>query len=150
IVSDVRERLSIEQRPVDGDLDDDRWRLLQAVTGFLINAAAAAGSGGLILVLEDLHWADRGTLDLLQHLSRTLAGTRLMVVGTYRDVEVDRAHPLSSTLAELRRSSAFTRVLLRGLTVDEVHRMMNQIRGQEVPWSRAEAIHRQTEGNPLF
>ncbi len=71
-------------------------------------------------------------------------------MGTYRDVEVDRAHPLSSALAELRRSGAFSRIPLRGLTVDEVHRMMHLIRGQEVPWSRAEAIHRQTEGNPLF
>ena len=55
-----------------------------------------------------------------------------------------------ATLAELRRSSPLPRVSLRGLTVDEVHRMMNIIRGQDVPWGRAEAIHRQTEGNPLF
>src|SRR5439155_11419923 len=79
-----------------------------------------------------------------------LAGARLLVVGSYRDVEVDRSHPLSGALAELRRGANFQRVPLRGLTVDEVHRMMNAIRGQEVPWSRAEAIHRQTEGNPLF
>src|SRR5207249_9964977 len=54
------------------------------------------------------------------------------------------------TLAELRRIASFSRVPLRGLTVDEVHRMMTIIRGQEAPWARAEAIHRQTEGNPLF
>ena len=77
-------------------------------------------------------------------------GARLLIVGTYRDVEVDRAHPLSATLAELRRTGSLPRVALRGLTIDEVHRMMNIIRGQEVPWGRAEAIHRQTEGNPLF
>ncbi len=63
---------------------------------------------------------------------------------------MDRAHPLSAALAELRRTTPFARVALRGLTVDEVHRMMRAIRGQEVPWGRAEAIHRQTEGNPLF
>ncbi|MEE8561738.1 MAG: hypothetical protein V3S91_07190, partial [Gemmatimonadota bacterium] len=104
----------------------------------------------MLVVLEDLHDADRGTLDLLLHVSRNLQGTRLLIVGTYRDVEVDRAHPLSSALAELRRSGSFLRVLLHGLTVDEVHRMYCIIRGQEVPWSRAEVIHRQTEGNPLF
>ena len=65
-------------------------------------------------------------------------------------MEVDRTHPLSSALAELRRAAGLVRVPLRGLTVDEVHRMYCLIRGQEVPWSRAEAIHRQTEGNPLF
>src|SRR5207245_2362432 len=84
------------------------------------------------------------------HLSRGLQGSRLLIVGTYRDVEVDRGHPLSGALAELRRAATFLRVPLRGLTVDEVQRMMSIVRGQEVPWSRAEAIHRQTEGNPLF
>src|SRR5207247_2356865 len=77
-------------------------------------------------------------------------GARRLTGGPYRDVEVDRSHPLSGALAELRRAASFGRVSLRGLTVDEVHRMMALIRGQEVPWSRAEAIHRQTEGNPLF
>jgi hypothetical protein len=146
IISEIRDRVSVELRPA-GDPEDDRWRLFQAITGFLRNAASVHP---ILLVLEDLHWADHGTLDFLVHLSRNLAASRLLVVGTYRDVEVDRSHPLSATLAELRRSASFHRVPLRGLTVDEVNRMMNAIRGQEVPWSRAEAIHRQTEGNPLF
>jgi class 3 adenylate cyclase len=77
-------------------------------------------------------------------------GARLLVVGTYRDVEVDRAHPLSSALAELRRGSSSQRVLLRGLTADEVQRMLSGISGPGVPWGLAEAVHRQTEGNPLF
>src|SRR5207249_9199641 len=95
-------------------------------------------------------WADRGTLDLLVFLARQLTGTRLLIVGNYRDVEVDRAHPLSGTLAELRRASSFQRIPLRGLTADEVQRMMNTIAGQDVSYSLSEAVHRQTEGNPLF
>ena len=82
---------SVELRAA-GDPEEDRWRLLQAVTGFLRNASTVQP---LLLVLEDLHWADRGTLDLLLHLARNLQGARLLIVGTYRDVEVDRAHPLS-------------------------------------------------------
>ena len=85
-----------------------------------------------MLVLEDLHWADRGTLDMLLHVARNLQGVRLLVVGTYRDVEVDRVHPLSATLAEMRHIGALPRVLLRGLTVEEVHRMYNALRGQDV------------------
>ncbi|MHB8577955.1 MAG: TIR domain-containing protein, partial [Dehalococcoidia bacterium] len=104
----------------------------------------------LVLVLEDLHDADRGTLELLQFLARQLTGTRLLVVGTYRDVEVDRAHPLSATLAELQRGASFVRVRLRGLTADEVQRMIAAIAGQDVTWRLAEAVYRQTEGNPLF
>jgi len=103
-----------------------------------------------LLVLEDLHWADQGTLDLLLHLARNLQGARLLVIGTYRDVEVDRGHPLSATLAELRRGADFSRVLLRGLGTPEVQRMLAAITGSEAPGSLAESIHRQTEGNPLF
>jgi len=146
LVSEVRDRLQVELRP-PGDPEDDRWRLLQAVSGFLHSASMIQP---LLLVLEDLHDADRGTIDLLLHLARNLQGARILIVGTYRDVEVDRGHPLSSALAELRRAGSLLRVPLRGLTVDEVQRMMSMVRGQEVPWSRAEAIHRQTEGNPLF
>src|ERR687897_493951 len=130
-----------------GEPEDDRWRLLQAVTAFLRNAS---GVQPLALLLEDLHWSDRGTLDLLQHLARNMGGARLLVVGTYRDVEVDRTHPLSSALAELRRIQNFTSVRLRGLSIDEVQRMMSNIRGQEISRSRAELVYRQTEGHPLF
>jgi tetratricopeptide (TPR) repeat protein len=146
IVSEVRDRVSVELRDAS-DPEDDRWRLLQSVTTFLRNAASVQP---LVIVLEDLHWADRGTLDLLQHVARNLQGARLVVVGTYRDVEVDRSHPLSGAVAELRRSGSFLRLPLRGLTVDEVHRMYESLRGNEVPWNQAEQVHRQTEGNPLF
>jgi hypothetical protein len=146
IVSEVRERLAIEPRP-PADPEEDRWRLLQAVGEFLRDASKVQP---LVVVLEDLHWADQGTLDLLVHLARNLGGVRLLLIGTYRDVEVDRAHPLSGVLAELRRGANVGRLLLRGLTADEVQRMMSQLSGQEVPWRLAEAVHRQTEGNPLF
>jgi tetratricopeptide (TPR) repeat protein len=146
IVSEVRDRVSVELRDAS-DPEDDRWRLLQSVTTFLRNASSVQP---LVIVLEDLHWADRGTLDLLQHVARNLQGARLVIVGTYRDVEVDRTHPLSGVVAELRRSGTFLRVPLRGLTVDEVHRMYEQIRGQTVAWAQAEIVHRATEGNPLF
>jgi len=146
IVSEIRERLKIKLRP-PGSPEEERYRLMQAVTGFLCNAAAVQP---LVVVLEDLHDADRGTLEMLTHVARNLAGARLLIVGTYRDVEVDRAHPLSASLAELRRISSYGRVLLRGLNPDEVRRMLESIQGQDVPWGLAEAVHRQTEGNPLF
>ena len=147
IVSEIRDRVQVEPRDA-GDPDDDRYRLLQAVTDFLRHASMVQP---LCVVLEDLHDADRGTLDMLVHVARNLSGARLLIIGTYRDVQVDRAHQLSNTLAELRRGGSFTRVPLRGLTVDEVHRLVVQLSGnQDVPWSFAEAVHRQTEGNPLF
>ena len=146
IVSEVRDRAEVEPS-APGDPEDDRYRLLQAVVSFLRNASTVQP---LLIVLEDLHDADRGTLDMLAHLARNLGGSRLLVVGTYRYVEVDRNHPLSGALADLRRVSSYARIGLRGLTADEVQRMMAGIAGREVPWSLSEAIHRQTEGNPLF
>ncbi len=146
IVSEIRERVEVEPA-LAAEPEEERYRLLQSVTAFLRNAAVTRP---LLIVLEDLHDADRGTLDLLTHVARSLAGARLLVVGTYRDVEVDRTHPLSGALVELRRATRFERVALRGLTADEVHRMLMAIGRQEVQRSVAEAVHGQTEGNPLF
>jgi serine/threonine protein kinase/tetratricopeptide (TPR) repeat protein len=146
IVSEIRERLKIKLR-TQKDAEEERYRLLQGVSEFLSNAASVQP---MLIVLEDLHDADKGTLEMLTHVSRNLAGARLLIVGTYRDVEVDRSHPLSAALAELRRVSTYGRVQLRGLNADEVRRMMETICGHAVPWSLAEAVHRQTEGNPLF
>ena len=146
IVSEVRDKLRVEPAPSQSP-DEERYRLMQAVTGFLTNAASIKP---LFVLLEDLHDADKGTLDMLTHVSRGLSRSRLLMVGTYRDVEVDRTHPLSSVLAELRRASNFGRVLLRGLNAGEVGRMLSSITHSTVPPGLAETVHRQTEGNPLF
>jgi len=146
IVSEVRDKLKVEPRATESP-EEDRYRLLYAVTSFLTNAASVKP---MLVILEDLHDADKGTLEMLAYVSRNLANTRLLLVGTYRDVEVDRNHPLSAALAELRRASSFERVLLRGLNADEVGRMLKSIIGDEVPFGLAQAVHNQTEGNPLF
>jgi len=146
IVSEIRERLKIRLR-TQKDPEEERYRLLQGVSEFLTNAANVQP---MLVVLEDLHDADKGTLEMLTHVSRNLTGARLLILGTYRDVEVDRSHPLSAALAELRRVSTYGRVQLRGLNADEVRRMMESITRERVPWGLAEAVHRQTEGNPLF
>ncbi|HEY33705.1 MAG TPA: protein kinase [Dehalococcoidia bacterium] len=146
IVSEVREKLKVEPKPSESP-EEERYRLFQAVTSFLTSAAKVQP---LLVIFEDLHDSDKGTLEMLTHVSRNLSGARLLIVGTYRDVEVDRTHPLSAALAELRRVATFDRILLRGLNADEVRRMLESITREEVPWSLAEAVHRQTEGNPLF
>jgi serine/threonine protein kinase/tetratricopeptide (TPR) repeat protein len=146
IVSEVRDKLHVEPRPPTNP-DEDRYRLFQAVTDFLSHASEVEP---LLIVLEDLHDADKGTLDLLTYITHRLDKGRFLLVGSYRDIEVDRSHPLASTLAELRRVSTYERILLRGLTIDEVQRMLSGLSGQVVQWQIAEAVHRQTEGNPLF
>ena len=146
IVPETRDKLGINPT-LATDPDEDRYRLMQSVGDFL---GKIGESKPLLVVLEDLHDADTATIDLLKFLSRRLEGTRVLVVGSYQDIEVDRSHPLSSAIAELRRTPSFMRVPLRGLTVEEVGRMIGSMSGQEVRSSLAEAVHRQTEGNPLF
>jgi len=103
LVPGVRTRLQVKLAAPENP-EDDRLRLLRGILDCLRNIGAAHP---LLLVLEDLHDADRGTLDLLVHLARHLLDTPLSIVGTYRDLEVDRAHPLAAALAELRRISQF-------------------------------------------
>jgi predicted ATPase len=146
IVPSVSERTHVSPRP-PGNPEDDRWRLLDAAMHLL---RIAAEHHPLLLVLEDLHDADRGTLDLLLHVSRSLHRVPLLVVGTYRDVEVDRAHPLSMALTELHRASNVARIQLHGLSTAEVQRLLAEASQQTVPQPFAELVQRQTEGNPLF
>jgi DNA-binding CsgD family transcriptional regulator len=129
------------------DPEDERVRLLSGVMEFLRSTGAIHP---LLLVLEDLHDADRGTLDLVLYLARHLGGARLLVVGTYRDVEVDRAHPLVEALAELRRVSQVERMQVGELSVDEVQRLLADTSRQAVPRPLAELVHRRSGGNALF
>src|SRR5207248_334304 len=146
IVPAIRDQLQV-QLSAPGDPEEARLRLLTTVLDFLRTAAAAQP---LVLVLEDLHDADRGTLDLLVHLGRNLQGTRLLLVCTYRDLEVDRGHPLSAALIDLRRSAHIARVHLQGLPIDDVQRMLASASQHAIPRPFAELVHRRTEGNPLF
>ena len=100
--------------PVLPPLEDDaeRLRLFEGVASFV---RAAASAQPLVLVLDDLHWADKPSLRLLQHLMRSVSDARLLIVGTYRDVELDRNHPLAEAMTTLRRHRSYERVLFRGL-----------------------------------
>ena len=125
----------------------ERLRLFEAVVTFL---RATARRRPLVLVLDDLHWADEPTLLLLQYLARNLDRDRILLVGTYRDMELDRTHPLSDTIAVLRRGELMDRVLLRGLDRDEVAALIEATGGQPPPANFVDAVHEVSEGNPFF
>ncbi len=148
IVSDVRERLPGLHAPPALEPDQARFRLFDSIATFL---KRAGGRQPLVLMLEDLHWADRPSLLLLEFIAKELAGARLLVIGTYRNVDLNRQHPLSETLGELTRERLFQRVLLlRGLSQQEVERFIEVTSGISPPKGLVEAVYRQTEGNPLF
>jgi tetratricopeptide (TPR) repeat protein len=148
IVPEVRERLSdLELPPVPSDPSEARFRLLDSVASFLRRASHAQP---LMIVLDDVHGADAGSLLLLEFVARELAEAHLLLIGTYLDVELTRGHPLAETLAELTRERLFERVSLRGLTEEEVARFIEATIGLPPPPELARAVHRQAEGNPLF
>ena len=124
-----------------------RFRLFDSVTAFLKTASA---DQPIVLVLDDLHWADAGTLAMLEFLARELEGARLLILGTYRDVELTRGHPLAATLAELSRERLFERITLRGLDADDVGRFIGTTAGINPPAPLVKAVYSHTEGNPLF
>ncbi len=134
---------------LDDDPDVERFRLFQAVGSWL---AVGGVDRPRLLVLDDLHWADKPTLLLLRHLiSNPPIG--LMVLCTYRDTDVDRTHPLSSMLADFRRMPAVSRIALDGLGDDGVRDLLIRTGGHdldEIGLAFAERVHRETSGNPFF
>ena len=104
----------------------------------------------LVIVLDDLHWADRGTLQLLTHLARDLARSRILVLGTYRDTDLDRRHPLSQALADMNREDLFLRIPLRGLAEPDVHDYIARAAGVEPSRELVHRVFEETEGNPFF
>jgi len=117
------------------------------VSQFLI---ALSQRAPIVLVLDDLHWSDRGTVAMLRHVARFVATNRVLLVGAYRDVELDRQHPLSDALAALRREADYDRMLLRGLDEDDVGRLLSSISEQDVPAAFVKAISDEADGNPFF
>ncbi|MDP9236001.1 MAG: protein kinase [Chloroflexota bacterium] len=147
MVSEVHAKLPGLVTPPTIEPDQARFRLFDSITTFLKNAARRRP---LVLLLDDLHWADKASLLLLQFLARNLAGTRLLVLGTYRDVELGRQHPLAQTLAELAREQVGQRVLLRGLGEPEVARYIEMTSGITPSDALVATVFRETEGNPFF
>lgn len=100
--------------------------------------------GGTVLVVEDLHWADEATLDVLRMLGRRLEPIPALVLGTYRDDELERAHPLRLVLGELGHQPTVETIRLRPLSVEAVAQLAT---GFAVD---AAALHRKTSGNPFY
>ncbi len=132
------------------DSDTERYLLFAAVVGFV---SMATQNQPVVLVLDDLQWADKGSLLLLQHLAASEVPMRLLVLGTYRDSELSNAHSLVETLGALRRLSGVSRLGLVGFDDTGVLALMEAAAGHnldDVAVGLAHAIYRETDGNPFF
>ncbi|MBY0508482.1 MAG: protein kinase [Bryobacteraceae bacterium] len=110
----------------------------------------AARNTPIVLVFEDLHWADEPTLLLMQHVAQILSATPLLLIGTYRDVDLEVNRPFAKTLEAMLRQKQATRISLRRLGVDGVEAMLAAMSGQTPPPSLARVVFAETEGNPFF
>jgi tetratricopeptide (TPR) repeat protein len=133
--------------PLDLPAEEARRYLFKSMHAYIERATRNTPS---IMVLDDLHWAEDGTLLLLEYLAPRLAAVPLLVVGTYRDVELDVARPLAQVLQQLARERLAHRIALRRLPEAGVRRMLEALSGAEPPSGLVRVIHHETEGNPFF
>jgi tetratricopeptide (TPR) repeat protein len=136
--------------PHKSDPETERYLLYAAAAGLLHGAAEEEP---LLLILDDLHWADSPTLSLLRHVVTAGSSIPVMVVGTYRDSDLSRDHPLTALLADLHREGGGERLKLTGLQSEDVLALMEALSGQEFDedgTALAREITRETAGNPFF
>ena len=133
----------------DADPDTERFRLFEAIDALFV---AAAARSTLMLVLDDIHWADQPTLSLLRHL---LHGSKapLMIVSMHRDTKIEQGEPLNDFLAELPRGGAIDSIELSGLAEADTRQLLELAAGGDVGRAGAvfaQELQRETDGNPFF
>ncbi len=146
LVPEIGRRLPEFASAPAGDPETDRYRLFEAVVTLL---GAIAASEPLLLVLDDLHWADRPTLQLLRHLTRSPVAARVKILGAYRLGE-PLPPPLESAIAELERDGLLRTLQVGGLPESEATELVTLRAGGTPPQGLMRALYAETEGSPLF
>ena len=153
MVPALGQRLGELPSPQTTDPDTERYLLYAAVVGLLEEASRQRP---VVLVLDDLHWADKPSLQLLRHVVANSSASRLLILGTYRDAELSAAHPLTEALATLHREPAgggVSTIDLKGLEDTGVIAFMESAAGHELDDAGvglAHQLYRETDGNPFF
>ncbi|MFV1978532.1 MAG: AAA family ATPase, partial [Myxococcota bacterium] len=124
----------------------ERFRLFDSITCFLRRVASSDGTQ--ILVLDDLQWADAPSLRLIEFLAHELADAPILLVGAYRENEVE--HPLSETHGALARRSLFEQLSLKGLSSPEIAQILRMDGGGEPSEELTSAVNEKTDGNPFL
>ncbi len=150
IVPVLRQRLGTLPPLKTGEPDTERYYLYRAVVGLL---EAACATQPVVILLDDIQWADTASVELLRHLVKHTEGARLLILGTYRDAELTNSHPLVQTLGALRREQRVSRIDLKGLEDHDVVAFFEASAGHELSEAGvglAHAVYRETDGNPFF
>ncbi len=143
----LRDRLGHIVEPTAVDKDEERFRLFDAVSQLLIEISHRRP---LVVVLDDLHWADRGTVAMLSHVAHFVSGNAILMIGAYRDAEVDRKHPLMGAVSAIRRLKNSEALALKGLASEAVTDLLGIIGDEEPPKELVRVLTAETGGNPFF
>ncbi len=147
LVPELRQLFPDLPRPAELPPDQQRRYLFNNFLRFIERASRATPHA---LLLDDLHWADESTLQLLQHIAPHLAQMPMLVVGTYRDVDLDAERPFARTLEALTRQRLAQKIALKRLDRALVGDLLAALAGQPAPGPLVRAVFRETEGNPFF
>jgi DNA-binding SARP family transcriptional activator len=140
------ELTGFDTAPPAGDPEEARYRLFEAVVSVVTDSSDRVP---ILLVLEDLHWADHSTLLMLAHLTRTASSSPILVLGTARDSE-PCPDGLTTVIGELAHDRRLVRIPVEGLSEAEVGKLVSAWLGKELPAGLAAELHARTGGNPLF
>jgi DNA-binding CsgD family transcriptional regulator len=147
IVPELRDRLAFDRNPRSPDGRAARYRLFDSVARYLL---AVASDRALVLLLDNLHSADRSSLSLLEYFCQQIANSPILVVVAYRDSELGRGHPLRTTLNTLSRTAGFQPMSLAGLSCEEIAQLLHTHAGYSLPPPFVDAVYKKSDGNPLF
>ncbi len=143
----LRRRFPDIPEPLDLPAEQQRRYLFNSVLEFLDRSTRELP---MVMLLDDLHWADESSLLLLEHVALQLDRLPLLFVGTYRDVELDVGRPFAKMRADLVRRGLGQRILVRRFDEGDVATLLAALGGSEPPPTLVEAIFTETEGNPFF
>ena len=147
LMPSLRQRYDDIAPPPDLAPEQERRYMLHGVGQFIERAAA---NRPLVLVFEDIHWADESTLLLLRHIGPRLSHIPLLVIGTYRSDELEADRPLTAAIGPLKRDVGAAEIRLRALPRDEVATIIESRAGQPPPAGLVDLIVDETQGNPFF
>jgi predicted ATPase/KaiC/GvpD/RAD55 family RecA-like ATPase len=148
LVPEIKQKLRVVSESLPISPERGRDRLFEAISQFVTNISKEAP---LLVILDDLQWTDQTSLLLLHYLARGVYRESLLLLGAYRDTDVDEKHPLSPVLTELNRERLLQSAQLKRMSLDDTSEMVKRILEQDdVPREFCELVYEKTRGNPFF
>lgn len=147
LLPDLRRLFPDVPEPLDLPPEQQQRFVFNAILDF---TRRLSESCPLVILLDDLHWADESSILLLEHLVAQVPRMRILFVITYRDVAADQGEPFKRVLAQLSRQDFVTRIPLRQLSREDVAALLGSLGGSTAPAEVVDIIHQETEGNAFF